>query len=244
MTGTAEFVPQWAEDYVPLDAIIKHPPFQIRKKLDDGAVKRYRSRSQAGSVAPPIKVGLIDQAYYLLDGWHRMEAGALTMAGDAVLASVAPMNHKQALWIAANANSDHGVPLKASEIRSQFRAFIKSGQHKKAKGALMSYREMGAALGKPHTTIRNWVEADFPRLFASLGSEGIGNLSPGLPPATVRTLDEERIDQAHEAARTLRQIGDVLTTAEARGAARAAPALIAGRDRGVCRSPVACKCSD
>ncbi len=211
------FVPEWAQEYVSLDAIIKHQPFQIRRKLDDGAVKRYRAMAQAGKVAPPIKLGLIKSSYFLLDGWHRIEAGALTVAGDSVLALVAVMTEKQAQWIAADANSGHGVPLKRAELRDHFRAFINSGQHKKPRNGVMSYREMGAALGKPHTTIRNWVEADFPRLFASLGVEGIGNPSPGLPPVIVRTLDEERIDQAHEAARTLRQIGDVLTTAEARG---------------------------
>lgn len=211
------FVPAWAEEYVSLDAIIKHQPFQIRKRLDEGAVKRYRAMSLAGKDAPPIKLGLIGSSYYLLDGWHRMEAEAMRFAGDAVLALVAVMTEKQALWIAADANIAHGVPLKRAELRDHFRAFIKSGQHKKARNDVMSYREMGEALGKPHTTIRNWVKEDFPRLFASLGAEGTGNPSPGLPPGTVRTLDEERIDQAHEAARTLRQIGDVLTTADARG---------------------------
>jgi hypothetical protein len=217
MTAATRFVPAWVDEYVPLDAIHKHQPFQVRTRLDARAVKQYRAMSQAGSAAPPIKLGLIGTTYYLLDGWHRMEAGAFVRAGDSVLALVAPMTHKQAQWVAADANRIHGVKLKGSELRAVFRAFIKSGQHKKAKGELMSYREMGAELGRPHTTIRNWVRDDFPRLFESLGSEGIGNLSPGVPPVAVRTLDEERIDQAHEAARTLWQIGDVLDTADARG---------------------------
>ena len=29
----------------------------------------------------------------------------------------------------------------------------------------MTYREIGQAIGKPHTTIRNWMRQDFPRLF-------------------------------------------------------------------------------
>lgn len=209
--------PEWAEKFVPLGAIIKHKPFQIRKRLDAGAIRRYREMTAAGMVAPPIKVALIRGGHYLLDGWHRMEAGALTTAGDDVWALVAPMTDKQARWVAADANTGHGVPLKASEIRGLFGAFIRSGQHKKADGTLMSYRELGAALGKPHTTIRNWVERDFPALFRSLAADGIGNPSPGLPGSTRLSLDDERIGQAHEAARTLQQIGDILTTAEARG---------------------------
>lgn len=80
----------------------------------------------------------------------------------------------------------------------------------------MSYRAMGDALGKPHTTIRSWVKADFPRLFHKL-AEGSGNHSPEQPANAVVSLDQERIKQAHEAARTLQQTADVLTTAEARG---------------------------
>ncbi|MBA3623654.1 MAG: hypothetical protein H0W48_04230 [Methylibium sp.] len=218
MTGRrAEAGPEWSEIYIPLAGIIKHRPFQIRKRLDAGAVRRYREMARAGKVAPPIQVALIGGSHYLLDGWHRMEAGALTTAADDVLVKVAEMTEKQARWVAAEANTGHGVPLKAAEMRTLFGAFIKSGQHKKANGVLMSYREMGEALAKPHTTIRNWVAKDFPRLFRSLRADGIGNPSPGMPPSARVSLDDERISQAHEAARTLQQIGDVLTSADARG---------------------------
>ena len=163
--GGAALTVSWDEQFVPLAAIIKHQPFQVRKALDKAAVRRYGEMTRAGKVAPPIKVALIRGSHYLLDGWHRMAAGALTTAGDDVLALVASMTDKQAMWEAANANTAHGVPLKAAEIRGLFRAFIRSGQHRKAKGKPMSYREMQAALGKPHTTLRNWVRADFPKLF-------------------------------------------------------------------------------
>ena len=172
---------EWVEKYVPLDAIIKHKPFQIRKRLDAGAVRRYREMTTAGRVAPLIKVALIRGAHYLLDGWHRMEAGALTTAADDVLALVAEMTDRQARWVAADANTGHGVPLKAAEMRGLLGAFIRSRQHKKPNGTLMSYREMGEAVGKPHTTIRNWVKQDFPKLFRSLQADGIGNLSPACP---------------------------------------------------------------
>lgn len=208
----------WSETLIPLASIIKHRPFQIRKRLDAVAIRRYAEMTRAGRVAPPIRVALIDGAHYLLDGWHRMEAGALTTtATDEVLVLLAAMSRKEAIWVAAQANDDHGVQLKRAERRGLFGAFIKSGRHKKPKGGLMTYREMGIALAQPHTTIRNWVQKDFPRLFSSLQAEGIGNPSPGLPPSALVSFDQERISEAHEAARTLQQIGDVLTTAEARG---------------------------
>lgn len=214
---TAGFEPKWSEQYIPLVSIIKHKPFQVRKGLDVAAIRRYAEMTAAGRVAPLIEVALIGTTHYLLSGWHRMEAGAMTMTpDDQVLVRIAAMTSNQALWYSAQANESHGVPLKASERRRFFGSFIKSGQHKLPKGRLMSYREMGVALAKPHTTIRNWVREDFPRLFRSIG-EGNGNPSPGLPPSGRVSLDQERIRQAREAARTLQQIGDVLTTAEARG---------------------------
>lgn len=216
-----EYGHEWIEQSVPLVAIVKHQPFQIRKKLDASAVKRYAEMTRAGMTAPPIKLALIGDVHYLLDGWHRMAAGAMAVDfidTDSVVAHVAVMDEKEARWVAAHANTVHGVPLKTGEKRGLLGAFIKSGRHKKPRGAVMSYREMAAEIGKPHTTIRGWIQKDFPTLFKRLGSERVGNLSPGLPPGTFVSLDEERISQANEAAQTLRQIGSVLTSAEARDA--------------------------
>lgn len=157
---------EWAEAYIPLASIVKHPPFQFRSGLDAAAIRRYAAMTKAGKIAPPIVVALIGTAHYLLDGWHRMEAGALTLtADDQVWVRVAVMTHGQAMWFAATANDGHGVQLKAAARRKVFRAFIESGQHKLPRGDVMSYRAMGDALGQQHTTVRNWVKADFPRLF-------------------------------------------------------------------------------
>jgi hypothetical protein len=138
---------EWAERYIPLASIIKHPPFQVRNGLNAAAVRRYAEMTKAGKVAPPIAVALIGPAHYLVDGWHRMEAGALTLtADDQVLVRIAEMTHKQAVWVAAQANEGHGVQLTRAEWRKVFGAFIKSGQHKLPRGVVMSYRAMGDAL--------------------------------------------------------------------------------------------------
>lgn len=72
-------------------------------------------------------------------------------------------------------------------------------------------------MGRPHTTIRGWIKADFPRLFKKLGDAGTGNASPIGRNDDFVSLDQQRIAEAQEAARTLQQIADVLTTADARG---------------------------
>lgn len=188
--------PAWAEEWIVLDHIIRHQPFQVRRKLDPVAVRRYQERMALGHQPPPIKVArLPDGRLILVDGWHRLAADALQVdefsSPSEVLAQVAPMTEKQAQWAAAWVNMDHGVSLKPSEMRAVFRAFIESGQHKKKGGRLMSYREMGAVLGKPHSTVRNWMKKDFPQLAQELGSESEGNRQADVPDRPVNFFAEQ-----------------------------------------------------
>jgi hypothetical protein len=218
-TASAPFAPQWVEQHVPLASIIKHRPWQVRMALDKAAVRRYRERTEAGQVAPPIRLALVRGAFYLVDGWHRLEAGAVTFSelDGGVLAEVATMTEHQAQWEAAKANDDHGVPLKAKEYRAKFGAFIATKQHVTGRGKAMSYRDMSAVIGKPHTTLRGWLQKDHPKVFRAMQGEGGLNVAPGAVSPVGLSLDAERIGQAQEAARTLQQIADILGTAEARG---------------------------
>lgn len=151
--------PEWSEEWVPLPAIIKHAPWQVRVKLDDRAVRRYAEMTRAGNEPPPIKVGRVKGRRYLVDGWHRMEAGALQISSsidddETVKALVADLTQAQAIWEAARANLGHGVQYKSKDLHGVFKAFIKSKQHVKPGGGIMSYREIAPIIGKPHTTIR------------------------------------------------------------------------------------------
>lgn len=69
--------PAWREEWVALGDIVMHQPLQVRARLDVQAVKRYRAMTMAGRVPPPIRLGLRGGVYYLVDGWHRIEADAL-----------------------------------------------------------------------------------------------------------------------------------------------------------------------
>jgi hypothetical protein len=74
------------------------------------------------------------------------------------------MTFDEARWYAAKANTEHGLPLKAKELREVFRAFIDTRQHVLPHG-LMPYRDIAKRIGKPFSTTRNWMKADYPRLF-------------------------------------------------------------------------------
>ena len=195
--------PTWREEWIQLNSIVMHAPLQVRKRLDAAAVKRYRAMTMAGSEPPPIKVGRHEGQNFLVDGWHRIEAGALVHLtdydGHMIKALVADLSEAQVRWEAAKANMGHGVPLKAGEYRNVLKAFIKAGKHRGARGALMSYRDIGEVIGKGHTTIRGWIEKDFPRLFRQMGGSEGGNPNAEQPPLEPYTLADELRDQAMNA---------------------------------------------
>lgn len=213
----------WAEEWVLLSKVIRHGPLQVRKKLDIGAVRRYADMTKAGSAPPPIKVGRVGGVLYLVDGWHRLEAGAIQTQQlftnePEVRALVAEMTEEQARWEAAKANLGHGVPLKPREYRTVFRAFIRAKKHHKEKKRYMSYREMAAALGVGvgHTTLRNWTMKDFPRLAHALGGNDHGNTEGQQPPPEGRSLDEEHCHEAHRALQALAQHATAISDAKVR----------------------------
>lgn len=197
---------------MPLSAVIRHQPLQARKRLDRGAVALYASMTKEGSTPPPIKLARADAKLYLLDGWHRMEAGALQltselMGGQAVRALVADMPAQRMPWEAARANVGNGVQYRRAEHRSVFRAFIKSKQHHKSRGVFMSYREMAAALGLgvSHVTLYKWTAADHPKLAAALAGKEYGNQEAGTYTPERQTMEEQHNEEAHKALEALSQ---------------------------------------
>lgn len=204
----------WVEGDVPLDDIIKHAPWQVRAKLNDKAVKRYADMTNAGSLPPPIKVARVGGKLFLVDGWHRMEAGALQLSrglgtGHEVAVLMADMTRAEAMWEAAKANMGHGVPLNAKDLHAVFKAFVRAKRHVKPDGTLMSYRDISPHIGKPHTTIRYWMKKYFPAIAAKMGGMENGNPEAGEPPLADPV--EEHKAQALEGLLNLTQRLDLLT---------------------------------
>lgn len=205
----SEAPPVWTQAWVPLDSIIKHAPWQVREKLDPNAVKRYEDMTDAGSIPPPIKVGRVRGRLYLLDGWHRMEAGALKRSSGDVWVEIADLTKEDAIWEAAQANLGHGVQYKPKDLHAVFKAFIRSKKYIKPNGKPMSYREMSPIIGKGHTTIRTWMFKYFPKLARELGGLDHGNEDATSPPAP--DLYEEHHLAAFEALHTINQRFDLIS---------------------------------
>jgi hypothetical protein len=177
---------EYGEELVMLADVIKDPTLQVRAKVDSRTVSKYADEMKFEQVFPMIKLGRIDGQLLLIDGWHRMAAMQLNGATEE-WALVATMTRRQAQWEAAKPNLTHGLPLKASEKRPVFKAYVRSLQHRKklpgmrSASRCKSYREMGAELGVGHTTLRGWMMADFPTIARELGGADGPNKGAGTP---------------------------------------------------------------
>ena len=89
----------------------------------------------------------------------------------------------EALWLAFNANMRHGQPLKAKALRPAFGAYVDAGLNQVAGGGLQSYRDIAFALpGVSYSTVRRWMEADFPDTCAMMAG-GMDAAEGGLRPS-------------------------------------------------------------
>jgi len=165
---------------------------------------------RADAEFPPVTLAHIDGSLYLVDGWHRV-AAALANNQFLIWADVSEMTFDEARWYAAKANTEHGLPLKSKEVREVFRAFIDTRQHVLGNGGkgLMPYREIAKRIGKPFSTTRNWMKADYPRLF-----EQYQQMANGSPDDTdfdrEAKMMERRLTKAEAAIHNVRNTGRTL----------------------------------
>lgn len=148
---------------VPIHDIFRDDTLQVRQRVDPRTIQKYAEAMRADAEFPPVTLAHIDGSLYLVDGWHRV-AAALANNQYLIWADISEMTFDEARWYAAKANTEHGLPLKAKELREVFRAFIDTRQHVLPHG-LMPYRDIAKRIGKPFSTTRNWMKADYPRLF-------------------------------------------------------------------------------
>lgn len=154
---------------IPLSRIATREDWQVRSRLDKGAMARYDAAYRSGVAMAPIWLSPVGEALFVLDGWHRLTAA--NRAGlthiDAIVIDTTP---EGAAWKAAQANMAHGVPLKKAEYRKVFRALVQSGEYKSGRKNL-SYRAISQKLNGmvAHTTVRNWMQEDFPKIASQYG---------------------------------------------------------------------------
>lgn len=186
-----------------LASLVINDAFQIRLKPDKATVERYRQCYKAEVPMPPIKVALVDGAPVLVDGFHRVEA--MRRVGIiSTEALVAEATRTEARWMAAEANLAHGLPLKPSEVRRVFKAYVRARKHYAGKGKLKSYRTIAQDIGRHFTTIRAWMLEDFPKIAEQYSGEQPGHAEGGLKEkqkASFREITTARLVEAVAASR-------------------------------------------
>lgn len=171
---------------VALADLRRDPIFQIRAKLDTANITRLTAAYRSGRDLPPIAVVFIEgePQPLVVDGHHR--CSALEGMGEEMVSIMAQSATKrEALWLAAQANSAHGLPLKTSERRRMFGAYITARKHLKQGGVIKSLREIAPEVGVSYGTVRNWMVKDFPKIASRMGNEmvpgGQGGIQDGKP---------------------------------------------------------------
>lgn len=154
--------------------LVMDSKLQVRNKLDDGTIMRYVAVIKSEKEMPPIRVALVNKMHLLIDGWHRVEAHKF-IGKRKIKAIVVEATRSDAKWMAAQANLEHGLPLKSKELQNVFKAYIESKQHMLPGGYYKSYRQIGREIGKTHHTIISWTRRFYPQLIGKMMSEDAGS---------------------------------------------------------------------
>ncbi len=220
-------------EHVKISQIVRYPDFQVRNSIKPANVKRYADLLKAGVKLAPVVLARCDGMLLLVDGWHRL-AAMDQLEQSYTEAMIVDCSKQRAQWLAAEANLKHGVQLKTSEYRNVFKAYVSTRQHIVGKSRIKSYRDIGIEIGKPHTTIRNWMLKDFPEIAKRMGAEepvGSGGLraatAPQIEPATeclksLNTLFQSSTDPEYRGTVIL-AVREMLSDMEASGGWRAPP---------------------
>jgi hypothetical protein len=198
-----------------LNDLLLDQALQVRRKLDQGTIAKYASAYKAGTALPPIKVAMVDgRVPTVIDGWHRI-AALKRLNQIRVMAEVIPqVSRQEALWLAAEANLRHGLPLTNAEVKNVFRAYMKARKHIKKGGRLKPLREIGRYLGKSHHTIANWMKKMFPKTYEQYQYDEAGKGKGGLNPSGVGRVEtpletcERLLDATLVAARGITRVDD------------------------------------
>jgi hypothetical protein len=161
--SVAEKASRW--DTIKIADIAVRDDWQVRAKIDLTTVSRYRAIYKNGGSLPPIEVAMVEGAFRLVDGWHRLEA-LQRLGHDSAEANITQMSMSEARWAAASANLAHGLPLRPKEVRNVFSAYITARRHYRPNGRLKSYREIADELNGAvsYRTLNRWMEKDHPKI--------------------------------------------------------------------------------
>lgn len=103
---------------------------QPRALLDDDKIDEYAELMREGTVFPDLVVVYDGTNYWLVDGFHRLNA-AMVAELETINCDVQPGTLDDAIWLSCSVNATHGVPRTNADKR---RAVELALRHKKSSG--------------------------------------------------------------------------------------------------------------
>ena len=140
-----------------LSEIASDPGTQARIRLDQGTVLEYLDALLDGATLPPITVvraPAVSPAYYLADGWHRVEAHRRARRETILAEVVGPLSEaggdprRTAILLAAGANTRHGLRRTRADVARACELLLRDPEW-----AQWSDREIARRVGCHHQTV-------------------------------------------------------------------------------------------
>ena len=126
---------------------------------DDQTVKAYAIDMRAGDTFPPVLVGNIKGAFYLLDGFHRL-AACQKAKRKTIVAKVSVLTKEEALLVALQANAKHGLSYSNADKRRMLELYCQGRLHLRPDGTVRSLRSISESLRRAvsHQTVSNYLK--------------------------------------------------------------------------------------
>jgi hypothetical protein len=169
-----------------LDSFVRDPKIQARVKgTDPRLVERYRTVIRNARALgqepdfPPVLIARFEKTLFLVDGFHRTKAFECEGCSRIPATIVEASGHREVAWMGAQANLKNAKQLTQTDKREAFRRFVRSKAYTKASRTAskarrsgrpqsdwMSLREIAEATCVGRSTVRRWMQTDFPSTYA------------------------------------------------------------------------------
>jgi hypothetical protein len=120
---------------------------QTRSATNQAAVEDYAAAMKAGDAFPPVVVFHDGKAYWLADGFHRVQ-GAILAGEEEISADIRPGTQRDARLFAVGANQTHGLRRSNEDKRRAVLALLED-----AEWCTWSDREISRHTGTSHTLV-------------------------------------------------------------------------------------------
>uniref|UniRef100_B8DJ04 ParB domain protein nuclease n=1 Tax=Nitratidesulfovibrio vulgaris (strain DSM 19637 / Miyazaki F) TaxID=883 RepID=B8DJ04_NITV9 len=159
---------------LPVGLLKEHSEFpQVRDKMIQLKINLLAERMRFGIPIPAIEVAQIGQNYYVIDGWHRLEAAVRAKIADIPCDVYYKITIEEAKARSVDANTSHGTNLGGRDCKPAFIRYMEGNRHILEDGsagprAYKSYRHIAAELGcGGKSSIERWMK----ELFSSVAED-------------------------------------------------------------------------